>query len=703
MVKENAYSFREKLTVSNYKIDVDKNTIFGGEYLSLQNGVKFIGEDGVIVENAKKDFADFLAVSFGIVSGEETEIELILNPDKLGKYKGYKGRIVFVGNNKITIYANDERGLAAGIFDLEILIKRIKAPFVKKAEYGNKPVFSPRMTHSAFDMDTFPDGYLLNLAKEGIDAIIVFVRGINKNMLNEECDINDIIKRANSFGLDVYAYCVLKNFHHPDEENAEKIFDDVYGKFYEAHTGLKGMIFVGESVEFPSKDPHVSGSGKGCFYGVGEDNIPEEKPSPGFWPCYDYPAWLTLIKKCIRSRKKDAEIIFWTYNWGYAPKEDRVKLIKSLPSDIILLTTYETFQKQKVGKAVSEVCDYTISVPTAGEYFESEAQAAKEKGIKLYTMSNTAGKTWDFGVVPYLPVPYQYKKRYDQMLDFSKKYNLCGVMESHHYGLTPSFMSRYEKYCFETGGDLTGNKDTTEYLKTILKEFYGKDTEKTDEALKYISDSINYYIPGDEVQYTSMRIGTAYPLCLNVDIRPPEKQHVYFGLIICQTMFRAREYGRCNAYSVRSKYELRSFEKMLKLIDKGIEILDTIENPVLNTQKLINLVKYMRCCVVTTINTKIFYKNKCLLMSADTNGKVKKYASKIKEVALKEINNARESLFYLDNDSFLGYEPSMGYSGGRERVEWKIKQVDFMINRELKDYFDSVKNKTKGLKIKKKV
>ena len=72
------------------------------------------------------------------------------------------------------------------------------------------------------------------------------------------------------------------------------------------------------------------------------------------------------------------------------------------------------------------------------------------------------------------------------------------------------------------------------------------------------------------MQYTSMRIGTAYPLCLNVDIRPPEKQHVYFGLIICQTMFRAREYGRCNAYSVRSKYELRSFEKMLKLIERVI-------------------------------------------------------------------------------------------------------------------------------------
>lgn len=703
MQSEHAYDFRKSLTASDRKVDVDTETVFGDEYLSLKNGVKFTGENGVVAENAKKDFAEFLAGSFSIEKGEEREIELILNPDELGEYKGYKGRIVFVRENKITICANDERGLSAGIFDLEILIKRNKAPYVKKGEYGSKPVFSPRMTHSAFDMDVFPDGYLLNLAKEGIDAIIVFVRGINRNMLNEECDINDIIKRANSFGIDVYAYCVLKNFHHPEEENAEKIFDDIYGKFYEAHAGLKGMIFVGESVEFPSKDPHVSGVGNGCFYGIGADNIPEEKPSPGFWPCYDYPAWLDLIKKSIRKRRKDAEIIFWTYNWGYAPEEDRVKLIKSLPSDVILLTTYETFQKQKVGKAVSEVCDYTISVPTAGEYFESEARAAKEKGIKLYTMSNTAGKTWDFGVVPYLPVPYQYKKRYDEMLTFSKKYGLSGVMESHHYGLTPSFISRYEKYCFETGGDLTGKKDTSEYLKTVLREFYGKDAEEIDKALKYISDSINYYIPGDEVQYTSMRIGTAYPLCLSEDMRPPEKQHVYFGLIICQTMFKTREYGRCNAYSVRSGYELKSFEKMLKLMEKGVKILDGIEKPNLCTQKLINLVKYMRCCVITTINTKRFYRYKCLLMTAVTNGKVIKYANKIKEIAYKEMDNARESLSYLDKDSALGYEPSMGYAGGRERVEWKIKQVEYMINRELKDYFDSVKNNAKDLKIKKRV
>ena len=698
MEKDTAYNFRKSLTTSNYPITIDMDKTFGEEYVSLKSGCVFSGESSIVIENAKKDFFDFLSVSLNVQTSENpVGIELNIAPEKLDDYKGYKGRKIVVCPDKIIIYANDERGIASAIFDLEILIKREKAPYVKIGEYKNKPLFSPRMTHSAFDMDTFPDGYLLNLAKEGIDAIIIFVRGINKNMLNQECDINDIIRRANAFGLDAYAYCVLKNFNHPDASNAEQIYDDIYGKFFQAHSGFKGMIFVGESVEFPSKDPHVGALGYGCFFGNGEDNIPDGKPSPGFWPCNDYPQWLNLIKKTIRKYKPDAEIVFWTYNWGYAPEKDRVALIDAIPDDVTILTTYETFQKITVGKAVGEVLDYTISVPTAGDYFISEAAAAKRRNIKFYTMSNTSGKTWDFGVVPYLPVPQQYQKRYDEMLAFHKTYDLAGIMESHHYGLTPSFISRYEKYCFEKGGDFI--HDTTDgYLDTVLQEFFDKDAPVVKEGLKFVSDSMNYYTPSDEVQYSAMRIGSAYPLCLNYKMQPPETEPVYFGLIICNSLFTSREYGRCNVYSVRNIGEIARFKKMKALLEKGIRVLEQIEKPIAETQKLINLIKYMRCCVITTIHAIDFYKNKCKMLSSETNRGVIKYAKRIKKIALEEIKNATESLTYLDNDSALGYEPSMGYVGARNRVEWKIKQVKYMLNAELSYYFDSVEHKLKNCK-----
>ncbi|QTH40720.1 hypothetical protein J4772_24530 [Cohnella sp. LGH] len=57
---------------------------------------------------------------------------------------------------------------------------------------------------------------------------------------------------------------------------------------------------------------------------------PQTKPSPGWWPCEDFPHWLELLSGTIRAHNPDADIVFWTYNWGYAPKEDRLKLLRAM-------------------------------------------------------------------------------------------------------------------------------------------------------------------------------------------------------------------------------------------------------------------------------------------------------------------------------------------------------------------------------------
>ena len=41
------------------------------------------------------------------------------------------------------------------------------------------------------------------------------------------------------------------------------------------------------------------------------------------WPCTDYPKWLEKLKSIIRKYNPNADLVFWTYNWGYAPAEDR--------------------------------------------------------------------------------------------------------------------------------------------------------------------------------------------------------------------------------------------------------------------------------------------------------------------------------------------------------------------------------------------
>ena len=65
--------------------------------------------------------------------------------------------------------------------------------------------------------------------------------------------------------------------------------------------------------------------------------------------------------------------------------------------------------------------------------------------------------------------------------------------------------------------------------------------------------------------------------------------------------------------------------------------------------------------------------------------------ARIRKIANNEIENAKSSIRYLKKDSSLGYEASMGYVGGVERVEWKIKQVQNMLDSDVAYYETQVK------------
>ena len=67
------------------------------------------------------------------------------------------------------------------------------------------------------------------------------------------------------------------------------------------------------------------------------EGIPHGKPLTGYWPCRDYPEWVDMMKRVIFQHKPDADIVFWSYNWGRQPEKERIELINSLPLDISLL------------------------------------------------------------------------------------------------------------------------------------------------------------------------------------------------------------------------------------------------------------------------------------------------------------------------------------------------------------------------------
>ena len=684
LIKEKEYDFRARLTkLYDENALVSDREKEAGE-ISLKGGVVFSEVEGEVITKATKEFETFLKIEGGVTEVDKEnaiKIEFITDTERLQDFAVFKGREIIVEEGKITINGNDERGMAQALYDIEKSLKRKKALYLSKGEYKNKPAFSPRMVHSAYGLDIFPDEYLLNLVKEGVDSIILFCKGINRNRVGE-FDFNDVIERAKSFGLDTYAYCNFMNFVSPYAENAEEIYQNVYTEFFKAHNGFKGMIFVGESVEFPSIDPNVEPR---HHHFLNEDNMKGDKPTPGWWPCQDYPDWLELIKKSIRKAKPDAEIVFWTYNWGYVNKEARIRLIEKLPTDISLLVTFEMFEKYKLGKTSVMGCDYSLAVPGPGAYFISEAEAAKKRGIKLYTMSNSGGRTWDFGMLPVEYFPEQWKKRYDAMLKCRGDYDLKGVMECHHYGFTPSLINRFEHYCFTITDDKR-NYNTDDCLNRAMAERFGDNAFAVREALKGMTEVIETYPPTDEMQYGPMRIGTAYPLCLSENLKPKEEENLLFGLRICFNTLHPWDLGRYAPFSMRVRSDIKLHEKNVIRLKKVIKDLESIENPNEELLRLINTIKYMKCMFVTCINAYSFYIEKHKLMIAETKREINKITAKIKKIAEAEIVNAEESIEYAENDSSIGYEPSMGYVASPKRIAWKIRQVKRMLKAELSVY-----------------
>lgn len=684
-MKEKRFQFRKDLTTTHFPI-TRSNVSIKEDELSLENGIKIIGGNGSVINHAIDDINDFLNISFKVKNNDKAvNVSIEIKNKDLEDVCDYKGRIININCNGISIRAYDERGVAQAIYDLEDMMTERKAPFLKIGKYKNKPLFSPRMAHSAYDVDVFPDGYLQNLVREGIDAILLFVRGVNDSSAGKR-DFNDIIDRAESFGIDVYAYSYLTNFNSPHTENAQEIYDNIYGPIFKEHNKLKGMVFVGESVEFPSIDKNTHGR-RWFEYKESPDRIPEGKPSPGWWPCEDYPKWLGLVKNSIRKYKNNAEIVFWTYNWGWAPENKRLELIDKLPTDISLLVTFEMFQKREINGIGEMVCDYTVSFEGPGDYFLSEAKAAKEKGIKLYSMVNTGGRTWDFGSMPYEPFPQQWQRRFWAIRECYEKFGLCGLMESHHFGYTPSFITKLAKKSFEY---LVEDRETA--LRKVIDQFSSGETDKCIQAFDYWSEMIKKYPANDEEQYCVMRISTAYPLVLIKPLTPPKFDDVelMFGDGIADPDYRAFDYGRYMPHCLRIRPEIKLFEELIELAEKGIKILESIKNPTKTLLKLINMGKFMVCTYRTNINVKKMFLVRNKLEIAETREEVIQLLDQAVELGKAEIENAKSSIPLVEFDSALGYEPSMGYACDKQHIEWKIRQVEYMMNIEVGIYKNSI-------------
>ena len=648
------------------------------------------------VREAARDFSDYLFRSMEagvrIEQGDpESPRSIVLQLDPSLKVK--RSFRLQCTADQIVISGADERGIAMGCYFLEDVMTLREAPFVRHtAGLLKEPLFSPRMVHSAYGMDVFTEPYLKRIAHAGFDTIVIFVKDDPLHGHSGVCDFGLLIDQAEKAGLDVYFYSAIKNIYHPSDPEADAFYEKNYGGLFRRYPKAKGLILVGESCQFPSHDPHttmrITGGGEPCYR-------KDSKPSPGWWPCCDFPEFVTLVRDKVRKYAPEADIVFWTYNWPYAPEELRTKLIGSLPPDITVEVNFALHDNIRIWGTQERALDYTLSVPGPSAVFRAEGAAAKRNKLKLYTISNTAGRTWDIGDAPYVPAPQQWAKRMENLLSARSEYGLSGLMESHHYGWYPSIISELANWLFWSNGP-----SPEEIIRALAVRYFS--AEYADEVTAVWldwSDAASQFVTPIEDQYGPCRVGPSYPFLFGgVSLRQTFGMTMKFPW----TVFTKYEIAY-PVYTVvndpdgldmgtrRVMAEIRHLPGVIALWNRGADRLEKLLPRIparkrCKAAKMIGVARFTANTLTTTLNIKRWWLENNRLLTEDDPEKAGQILDRIVRIAEEEIANVRQTLPLAEADSALGYEPSMDYVADREHLEWKIRQLSSVLEVDIPNY-----------------
>ena len=665
MKTESNYDFLKRLVQVHKTGIVDSSLSPEKDELRLQNAVSvFLPKDAdEMLLTSAKDMVDYFFTTMELeafITRDENRAQngnSVILRSRSEEDFGKRGYRITVDKN-VTVEGKDSRGIAQGLYYIEDLMNLRRAPFLKKGVFTGSLMFEPRCVMSGYGIGEYPDGYLSLLAHHGFTGLMLWIKGVNESQKGFQ-NFMDLAQRSSKYGFDIYVESYTAHEVYPEGEEAQKFYDDLYGKLFKECPFIKGLIIVGEAVKFPSRDP---------------DLRPGE--NPGWYPCCDWPLLLKMIRTAVDKVKPGVEIILSSYNWGYRPKELRQKLIATLPKDVILNCGWEMFEKYDLDGVEEMCCDYSLRVVKPGYYFLTEAEQATKSGIRLDTIANTGGKTWDFGAIPYTPAPYRWAERFEELRKAHDNNNLISLMDSIHYGVYPSMISEIAKWAFREP-----RVDLEEYIPKIISLYFGKgDLDIKVQAMRHWSEALANMVPTDEDQYGALRIGPSHPLYAGrKPYDPPSPPQDKFA------MHRLTRGFYCNVYHYigngvpgdeRIHKEIASYEYVNDRLMMGIELLEKCKDQSDELKRLINMGRFMHKTIVTVLNTKRFF-----LLDQErkntTDAKVRsEIVLKMIELLKSERDNAESTIPLVEFDSVLGFEPSMEYTGDKKRILWKLNQVN---------------------------
>ena len=663
---ERNYDFCKRLLEVHKKNRRDKTLLPKDNEFCFEGPTAILIPDGAgeITVTAAKDFADYLFTSMNVTAyvdidrGQDVNgcVRLSVNKD-LGEASELRGHRLTV-DESVLAEGYDEVGIAQALYYLEDVMNLREAPFLEKGSVTRSVMFENRNVMSGYGIGEYPDEYLSLLAHHGFSGIMLWIKGINENQKGFQ-NFKDLAFRAARYGFEIYIMSYTAHEVYPEGEEAQKFYDKLYGDLFAECPFIKGLVIIGEAVKFPSRDKTIPAG-----------------TAPGWWPCADWADLMAMIQKSVTKYRPDAEIILCSYNWGKQDKDLRQKLIASLPKGVMLSCGWEMFEHYDLYGANATCCDYSLRVVEPGYYFRTEAEAATKYGIKLMTIANTGGKTWDFGVIPYDPAPYRWAERFEALRKAHDENNLSMLMDSIHFGVHPSFITEIAKWAFSEP-----RVDLDELIPKILAMHFGKkEIDKIDEAMKIWSDAFANMVPASEDQYGALRLGPSHPFYAGrkqgEGVSPPQDKFAMskLGWGMYRNVYVFRDRGI--PADVMIPRELKAFEYVKKRLLEGLQVLESIEEKNEELLRLINMGWFMYRTVITALNMKNYYVLDQKRMSTEDEEERREAILKMIDILSDERENAEAAIPLVEYDSVIGFEPAMEYVTDRKRIEWKLGQIE---------------------------
>ncbi len=697
---EKPFDFMKKLLEVHKPSRICREKFEALQGVKVTDGWKIVipSDASVVVHNVADDLQEYFKISMECdvaieADSDPSNTSIFLKIDSTLPERSFR----IEAGNGITISGINDRMLAQGCYALEDEMNINEAPVIAPCDKQMQARFSRRMIITCVRESYYPDELLRMIAHYGIDSIEVNLTDVLTD--EDKCArVNAIIERAAEFGLGNYAFSGIKNLYHPDDEEAEKYYESTYGKLFDICPKLEQLILVGESCEFPSKDERTTGKSW-------RESLNDEKPSPGWFPCRDYSQFASMINSIIKKHSKNAELVFWSYNWGYEKQKLREELLRSMPQNITLMATFEMFEEVQIAPEIQEVTtDYTLWQIGPGKYFKTESAVAKERNIRMYCMSNTGGNTWDIGGIPFLPTPQRWIERWKAVTQAQDSMRIDGLRESHSYGFWPSIMPELAKYAY-----MTPMPDLHELLeKLVIRDFGKENAAEVLEIFNLFSQGMSHCVSTNEDQYGPARVGPAYPLFYKYWELIPKGPESYSDV-----NFEAYPIYTYNLdRTEKLQYETNEFMEMVRLFDEGVRRLNVVVSKMSGRKaegaaEILQVASYIANTARTVCHVKRWHYLKGKLgVYVDAKptwvgGRKNMPDAKKAEIPLvpvknpkpivrelidilkREIANAEDTILLTEANSRLGYNQEYDYSCTPEQLEWKIKMAYKTLNEEL--------------------